>query len=519
MNRFIILASLLLVSLSCSKEQGEPTEQNTGITVSLTASLAATRVKPDYTTNPDSWRFEWESDDVIMGWASGSGYKVPEPFETKDYDPQLSTFEGKVESDKDYRFIYPFEGNLALEDQYSIDLSDQTEMDELDKTYLINDTLISGSSLIDGTVTNLSMKHIGAFMVVDIYMDNYRDDKVYKLSKVKYYSSNNGIVSNAVLDMTKGVDEEDFYIDPYSRAISVTPDDTFKPAVDDPTYLQAFARFNILPSVVEPYETLTIELEIEIYNKGANGEALDQERKLTPTVTIQNDTGNQIPFARATHNVTYLTVDCGVEIIDAKINDWGEVVENGDLELNAITYAASEINADNIPEDDTWLIIDKTIESSYTAGLKEALREAQNAGRAIRILLPNATSIGERSFGNGLSSIDIPKVTSIGDYAFSFCTTLIEVTNSDKVMSIGEKSFSRTSITSFDFTNTTSIGNGAFGLVNLSTLILNWDSDNVLNFNDAWDFNSIGTVYIPAGTTAAYQAKGWGEFNLQERTE
>ena len=84
------------------------------------------------------------------------------------------------------------------------------------------------------------------------------------------------------------------------------------------------------------------------------------------------------------------------------------------------------------------------------------------------ITIPNSvTSIGSYAFHNctGLTSITIPNsVTSIGDQAFSLCTNLTSITIPNSVTSIGHYAFHNcTSLTSITIPNSvTSIGHNAF---------------------------------------------------------
>ena len=82
----------------------------------------------------------------------------------------------------------------------------------------------------------------------------------------------------------------------------------------------------------------------------------------------------------------------------------------------------------------------------------------------ITVNLPNVTSIGNYAFSgcSNSTSIDLPNVTSIGDYAFFCCTSLTSI-DLPNVTSIGDSAFSGCSnLTSIDLPNAPSIGDNTF---------------------------------------------------------
>ncbi len=89
-------------------------------------------------------------------------------------------------------------------------------------------------------------------------------------------------------------------------------------------------------------------------------------------------------------------------------------------------------------------------------------------GAKISVTIPNSvTSIGDYAFSrcSSLESVTIPdSVTSIGDYAFSRCSSLASVTIPNSVTSIGNYAFSRcSSLESVTIPNSvTSIGSSPF---------------------------------------------------------
>lgn len=88
--------------------------------------------------------------------------------------------------------------------------------------------------------------------------------------------------------------------------------------------------------------------------------------------------------------------------------------------------------------------------------------------RANSITLPEClriTTIGERAFSSkrSLGTIDLGEyVCEIGDYAFFACSSLHNVINLDKVKILGESAFRASKVTNIDISNAESIGKYAF---------------------------------------------------------
>ena len=126
-------------------------------------------------------------------------------------------------------------------------------------------------------------------------------------------------------------------------------------------------------------------------------------------------------------------------------------------------------------------------------------------GQWVLIFDKPITTIGDRAFSCPITSITIPNsVTSIGDSAFYYCTSLTSITIPDSVTSIGSNAFCYcTSLTSITIPNSvTSIGDSAFYCCTSLTSITIPDSVNSIGNSAFSRCSSLTSITIPNSVTS-----------------
>ena len=130
------------------------------------------------------------------------------------------------------------------------------------------------------------------------------------------------------------------------------------------------------------------------------------------------------------------------------------------------------------------------------------------------VTIPNSvTSIGDSAFSHcsSLTSVTIPNsLTSIGDYAFSWCSNLTSVKIPDSLTSISSGAFSWcSSLTSVTIPNSvTSIGDYAFSWCSSLTNVAIPDSVTYIDSSAFYGCSSLTSITIPGSVTSI----GWYAF-------
>ena len=196
---------------------------------------------------------------------------------------------------------------------------------------------------------------------------------------------------------------------------------------------------------------------------------------------------------------------------------------------NSLTSISVESGNTNYDSRDNCNAIIKTTSNTLIAGCKNTViptsvtsieaNAFHNCSGLTSLTIPNSvTYIGISAFRwcDGLTSVTIPNsVAYIGEEAFSGCTGLTEVTIPNSVAYIGSYAFSSCyGLTSVTFPNSvTYIGMSPFNNCNRLTAV-KVDKEIPLSINsDTFSNRANATLYVPAGSKAAYQsANYWKNF-------
>ncbi|WP_295940810.1 leucine-rich repeat protein [uncultured Alistipes sp.] len=139
------------------------------------------------------------------------------------------------------------------------------------------------------------------------------------------------------------------------------------------------------------------------------------------------------------------------------------------LELAETEWKFIDFSQENYPAGNIWVVTDAdhifmNEENNFMMGFRDALMAADGNGQRIRLILPNATMLGNDLFSNSiaLESVSLPKVTFIENSAFSSCINLQSV-SMPVAETIAERAFADCmALTDISLPAALSIGYSAF---------------------------------------------------------
>ena len=227
-----------------------------------------------------------------------------------------------------------------------------------------------------------------------------------------------------------------------------------------------------------------VKFQLDVYES-------DVENQSDNTLIKHNDFTTDIPVQR-----NHLTTIKGNILTDGN-NVEVKIVDGFDGEIEE-TYPPASIDSNRVIR---YTATEEVVPYNADAFGANIVSNTYENGQGVITFDASVTSIGDLAFTScsSLTSITIPEsVDSIGGAAFAYCRSLTSITIPDSVTSIGKQAFAYTSLTSVTIPDSvTSIGSSAFdGCTSLTSITI---PDSVTSIGDfAFDScHSLTSVTIP----------------------
>lgn len=265
------------------------------------------------------------------------------------------------------------------------------------------------------------------------------------------------------------------------------------------------------------------QIQVALVGKATGGSGKPEQEK---TVEI-TENGERTITPDEGYTLSKVITNVNVPDVPAVVEELN-VTENGTYEPNNGVDGFSKVTVNVASsgggETQVYGFLDNTI-TAIDSDVKSVVAYAcRGLSKLKTVKVPNATSIGTYAFYycTAMTSINAPKVTSLGTYAFYNCA--IKSVNFPLATSVPSQCFySCNSLTKADFGVASSIATSAFAYAELEALILRRTSGicSLSNKNALVDTpieKGTGYVYVPAALLDTYTAaSNWSTFSNQFR--
>ncbi len=428
MKRFFYILLLVGLALSCTKDSIIKTESE--INVSFTANNINTKVS--YYPNISEMEFSWDKYDQI---SINSKNNINRIFTTTT-ESNSSEFSGKLntwEGESDIYAIYPWSESISLSGSViKYDNTTQVLDCSLNNKYS-NSLLVAMGKYAKAEdadnyyIPELNFKQMLSFLKLDL--KDIPENEI--VSSVGFESELNNLITSSNIDIANFS----------SSAISTSSSIVFD---------------------VINHSGSIMSLNIAMIPQDLSGQLIKLVVFTTTSTQVKKYTYS-IPYG-LNFKSNHFMFNEALSLSDFSIPKEG-------------FFYLSDFDSQSFPENEEWVILDDFATSEDFEGLRNALSRIPD-WKKISISFPNLIEIPNNAFkfeglNYALHSVEAPKVTNIGEFAFYNCNNL-NVVKFDAVEFIGNYAFYNCSnINSINFPIVKSIGNYAFANnINLISVVV-----------------------------------------------
>lgn len=333
MKKIFTLAALAAAAVSCSApEEQIISGQESGLQT-ITASIApATKVALSADQESGNWKVSWVDGDALGCYSSGVGQSAFSRYAMVKFDESNSSFSGEVQGD-DIRLVYPYDSEAVIEDGfYTVDLGKQIVDMSNDFGSMESYTHLISGELADGAIDNVSMKHLGGALTLNMrfgWVSSLGDYRSSRLSKIEIGVGDNQIAANgkletinldadqnpiyewptaAKIDLEQPIDADELYSETTNGAINAylinSPEIYAYDAADESTTYTI--TLNTLPAQIAAGKNIYVRCFIYFNTFDETGAVtLEREFYSAKNIAITED----LDLTRSTHNTINVLFD------------------------------------------------------------------------------------------------------------------------------------------------------------------------------------------------------------------